>query len=138
MNKKLVAAIAAGTLSLVGTSVLAYAQEVDPWEAAANEYHAKVAKEKEAQAEAEKYVKENIDTPTGAESKAKEDDYLDKAEAQYKKELAKQDADKKDNGKKDNGKKEADKKEADKKDNAKKPAAPTKQVKKLPKTSAVK
>ena len=133
MNKKLVAAIAAGTLSLVGTSALAHAQEVDPWEAAANEYHAKVAKEKEAQAEAEKYVKENIDTSTGAESKAKEDDYLDKAEAQYKKELAKQDADKKDNGKKDNGKKEVDKK-----DNAKKPAAPTKQVKKLPKTSAVK
>ena len=133
MNKKLVAAIAAGTLSLVGTSALAHAQEVDPQEAAANEYHAKVAKEKEAQAEAEKYVKENIDTSTGAESKAKEDDYLDKAEAQYKKELAKQDADKKDNGKKDNGKKEVDKK-----DNAKKPAAPTKQVKKLPKTSAVK
>ena len=131
MNKKLVAAIAAGTLSL-GTSALAHAQEVDSWEAAANEYHAKVAKEKEAQAKAEKYVKENIDTPTGAESKAKEDDYLDKAEAQYKKELAKQEADKKDNGKKDNGKKEADKK-----DNAKKPAAPTKQVKKLPKTSAV-
>lgn len=133
MNKKLVAAIAAGTLSLVGTSALAHAQEVDPWEAAANEYHAKVAKEKEAQAEAEKYVKENIDTPTGAEAKAQEDSYLDKAEAQYKKELAKQEADKKDNGKKDNGKKEADKK-----DNAKKPAAPTKQVKKLPKTSAVK
>ena len=133
MNKKLVAAIAAGTLSLVGTSALAHAQEVDPWEAAANEYLANQAKEKQAQADAEKYVKENIDTPTGAEEKAKEDSYLDKAEAQYKKELAKQEADKKAQDKKDNGKKEADKK-----DNAKKPAAPTKQVKKLPKTSAVK
>ena len=131
MNKKLVAAIAAGTLSLVGTSALAHAQEVDPWEAAANEYHAKVAKEKEAQAEAEKYVKENIDTPTGKEAKAQEDSYLDKAEAQYKKELAKQEADKKDNSKKDNGKKEAV--PAKKLTPAKKSA-----VKKLPKTSAVK
>lgn len=34
----------------------------------------------------EEYVKQNIDTPTGAEEKAKEDEYLDKAEAKYKEE----------------------------------------------------
>ena len=43
----------------------------------------------------EEYVRQNIDTPTGKEEKAREDAYQDKAEAKYKEELKKQDAAKK-------------------------------------------
>lgn len=61
----------------------------------------------------EEYVKQNIDTPTGAEEKAKEDEYLDKAEAKYKEEAKAQ-------------------------DKAKAGVKTGKAVKRLPKTSAVK
>ena len=43
----------------------------------------------------EEYVRQNIDTPTGKEEKAKEDAYKDKAETKYKEELKKQDMAKK-------------------------------------------
>lgn len=98
----------------------------DAWEAAANEANAKKAEPKQDVAEVvkdkkgnvidEDYVKKEIDTPTGAEEKAKEDAYLDKAEKEVKKEV----------------KKEEDKKEAEK-NKGEKP-----QNKQLPKTSAVK
>lgn len=150
MNKKILTVLAAGTVTLAGAGFAAHAADVDPWEAAANEYLAhnanqlkpaeekpadkpaaeKPAAEKPAEKPAEnkqvideKYVKDNIDTPTGAEEKAKEDKYLDKAEAKYKEELAKQ-SDKKDTDKKDN-------KAGDK---GTKPAGKT--LKTLPKTSA--
>lgn len=141
MNKKILTAFAAGVVTLSGAGLAAHAADVDPWEAAANEYlshnanQPKPAEEKPADKPAEKpaenkqtidekYVKDNIDTPTGAEEKAKEDKYLDKAEAKYKEELAKQsaqkDTDKKDNKSGDKGTRSAGK-----------------TLKSLPKTSAV-
>ena len=141
MNKKILTAFAAGVVTLSGAGLAAHAADVDPWEAAANEYlshnanQPKPAEEKPADRPAEKpaenkqtidekYVKDNIDTPTGAEEKAKEDKYLDKAEAKYKEELAKQspqkDTDKKDNKSGDKGTRSAGK-----------------TLKSLPKTSAV-
>lgn len=94
----------------------------DAWEAAANEANAKKTEPKQDVAEVvkdekgnvidENYVKKQIDTPTGAEEKAKEDAYLDKAEKEVKKEVEKSEA---------------------KKVEDKKP-----QNKQLPKTSAVK
>lgn len=94
----------------------------DAWEAAANEANAKKTEPKQDVAEVvkdekgnvidENYVKKQIDTPTGAEEKAKEDAYLDKAEKEVKKEVEKSEA---------------------KKAEDKKP-----QNKQLPKTSAVK
>ena len=143
MNKKILTVLAAGTVTLAGAGFAAHAADVDPWEAAANEYLAhnanqpkpaeeKPAAEKPAEKPAEnkqvideKYVKDNIDTPTGAEAKAQEDKYLDKAEAKYKEELAKQ----------------TDKQATDKKDDkagnkTTKPAGKT-TLKTLPKTSAV-
>ena len=133
MNKKILTAFAAGVVTLSGAGLAAHAADVDPWEAAANEYlshnanQPKPAEEKPAadkQTIDEKYVKDNIDTPTGAEEKAKEDKYLDKAEAKYKEELAKQsaqkDTDKKDNKSGDKGTRSAGK-----------------TLKSLPKTSAV-
>ena len=94
----------------------------DAWEAAANEANAKKTEPKQDVAEVvkdekgnvidENYVKKQIDTPTGAEEKAKEDAYLDKAEKEVKKEVEKSEA---------------------KKAEDKKP-----QTKQLPKTSAVK
>lgn len=147
MNKKILTVLAAGTVTLAGAGFAAHAADVDPWEAAANEYLAhnanqpkpaeekpvdkpaveKPAAEKPAENKQvidEKYVKDNIDTPTGAEAKAQEDKYLDKAEAKYKEELAKQ----------------TDKQATDKKDDkagnrTTKPAGKT--LKTLPKTSAV-
>lgn len=142
MNKKILTAFAAGVVTLSGAGLAAHAADVDPWEAAANEYlshnanQPKPAEEKPAadkpaekpaenkQTIDEKYVKDNIDTLTGAEEKAKEDKYLDKAEAKYKEELAKQsaqkDTDKKDNKSGDKGTRSAGK-----------------TLKSLPKTSAV-
>lgn len=94
----------------------------DAWEAVANEANAKkteakqdvaeVVKDKKGNVIDEDYVKKEIDTPTGAEEKAKEDAYLDKAEKEVKKEAEKSEA---------------------KKAEDKKP-----QNKQLPKTSAVK
>lgn len=94
----------------------------DAWEAAANEANAKKTEPKQDVAEVvkdekgnvidETYVKKEIDTPTGAEEKAKEDAYLDKAEKE--------------------GKKEAEKSETKKAEDKKT------QNKQLPKTSAVK
>lgn len=148
MNKKILTVLAAGTVTLAGAGFAAHAADVDPWEAAANEYLAhnadqpkpaeeklvdkpaaeKPAAEKPAENKQvidEKYVKDSIDTPTGAEAKAQEDKYLDKAEAKYKEELAKQ----------------TDKQATDKKDDkagnrTTKPAGKT-TLKTLPKTSAV-
>lgn len=120
--KKLGLSVAAAA-TLFG-SATALAAEVDPWEKAAEDYLAnkpkdEVVKPKEETAkpkeEAEKpkdeaakpkdeakkpvideeYVKQNIDTPTGKEEKAREDAYQDKAEAKYKEELKKQDMAKK-------------------------------------------
>lgn len=128
MNKKLVTVLAAGTLLTgVVAPFVANAIEVDPWEKAANDYltgegnapaetPAPVETPKEADAPKpaapveidEQYVKDNIDTSTGPQEKAKEDGYKDAAEAKYKEELKKQ-----------GGKKQQ-------------------QFKKLPKTSAVK
>lgn len=151
MNKKILTVLAAGTVTLAGAGFAAHAADVDPWEAAANEYlthsanQPKPAEEKPADKPAaekpaaekpaekpaenkqvidEKYVKDNIDTPTGAEAKAQEDKYLDKAEAKYKEEIAKQ----------------TDKQSTDKKDDkagnkTTKPAGKT-TLKTLPKTSA--
>lgn len=147
MNKKILTALAAGVVTLSGAGVAAHAVDVDPWEAAANDYLAhnanqpkpaeekpadKPAAEKPAEKPAEnkqvideKYVKDNIDTPTGAEEKAKEDKYQDKAEAKYKEELAKQD-----------NKQATDKKDDKAGNKTTKPAGkPT--LKTLPKTSAV-
>lgn len=113
--KKLGLSVAAAA-TLFG-SATALAAEVDPWEKAADEYLAnkpkdEVVKPKEETAKPkeevakpkdeakkpvidEEYVKQNIDTPTGKEEKAREDAYQDKAEAKYKEELKKQDAAKK-------------------------------------------
>jgi hypothetical protein len=98
----------------------------DAWEAATNEANAKKAETKQDVAEVvkdekgkvidENYVKKEIDTPTGAEEKAKEDAYLDKAEKEVKKEVKKEEV-----------KKEAEKNKGEKPQN-----------KQLPKTSAVK
>lgn len=148
MNKKILTALTVGVVTLSGAGLAVHAADVDPWEAAANEYLAhnankpkpaeekpvdkpaaeKPAAEKPAENKQvidEKYVKDNIDTPTGAEAKAQEDKYLDKAEAKYKEELAKQ----------------TDKQATDKKDDkagnrTTKPAGKT-TLKTLPKTSAV-
>ena len=133
MNKKVLTVFAAGLVSLTSVAPLvANATDVDPWEAAANDYltHANTdpkpgnkPADKPADKPAngktdidEKYVRDNIDTPTGKDEKDKEDKYLDKAEEKYKGETAKQD------GMKEDGKK------------------PTQnhQFKRLPKTSAVK
>lgn len=113
--KKLGLSVAAAA-TLFG-SATALAAEVDPWEKAADEYLAnkpkeevvkpkeEVAKPKEEVAKPkeeakksvidEEYVRQNIDTPTGKEEKAREDAYQDKAEAKYKEELKKQDMAKK-------------------------------------------
>lgn len=120
--KKLGLSVAAAA-TLFG-SATALAAEVDPWEKAAEDYLAnkpkeEVVKPKEETAKPkeeavkpkdeaakpkdeakkpvidEEYVRQNIDTPTGKEEKAKEDAYQDKAEAKYKEELKKQDAAKK-------------------------------------------
>lgn len=120
--KKLGLSVAAAA-TLFG-SATALAAEVDPWEKAADEYLAnkpkeEVVKPKEETAKPkeevakpkdeavkpkdeakkpvidEEYVRQNIDTPTGKEEKAKEDAYQDKAEAKYKEELKKQDMAKK-------------------------------------------
>ena len=48
----------------------------------------------------ENYVKKQIDTPTGAEEKAKEDAYLDKAEKEVKKEVEKTEKAKNEKGEK--------------------------------------
>lgn len=113
--KKLGLSVAAAA-TLFG-SATALAAEVDPWEKAAEDYLAnkpkeevvkpkeettkpkeEVAKPKEEAKKPvidEDYVRQNIDTPTGKEEKAKEDVYQDKAEAKYKEELKKQDMAKK-------------------------------------------
>lgn len=120
--KKLGLSVAAAA-TLFG-SATALAAEVDPWEKAAEDYLAnkpkdEVVKPKEETAKPkeeatkpkdeaakpkdeakkpvidEEYVRQNIDTPTGKEEKAKEDAYKDKAEAKYKEELKKQDMAKK-------------------------------------------
>lgn len=120
--KKLGLSVAAAA-TLFG-SATALAAEVDPWEKAAEDYLAnkpkeevvkpkeETAKPKEEAAKPkdeaakpkdeakkpvidEEYVRQNIDTPTGKEEKAKEDAYKDKAEAKYKEELKKQDMAKK-------------------------------------------
>lgn len=120
--KKLGLSVAAAA-TLFG-SATALAAEVDPWEKAAEDYLAnkpkdevvkpkeetakpkeEVAKPKDEAAKPkdeakklvidEEYVRQNIDTPTGKEEKAKEDAYKDKAEAKYKEELKKQDMAKK-------------------------------------------
>lgn len=106
--KKLGLSVAAAA-TLFG-SATALAAEVDPWEKAAEDYLAnkpkeEVVKPKEETAKPkdeakkpvidEEYVRQNIDTPTGKEEKAREDAYQDKAEAKYKEELKKQDAAKK-------------------------------------------
>lgn len=82
----------------------------DAWEAAANEANAKKAEPKQDVAEVvkdekgnvidENYVKKQIDTPTGAEEKAKEDAYLDKAEKEVKKEVEKTEKTKNEKGEK--------------------------------------
>lgn len=82
----------------------------DAWEAAANEANAKKAEPKQDVAEVvkdekgnvidENYVKKQIDTPTGAEEKAKEDAYLDKAEKEVKKEVEKTEKAKNEKGEK--------------------------------------
>lgn len=128
MKTKLITVLAAGALFAGGiVPLVANANDVDPWEDAAKKYlagqnndggvapqpapAAPEAPKKDNPVEIdEKYVKDNIDTPTGKESKDKEDAYYDAAEAKYKAELENQ------KGKQD-GKK---------------------QFKKLPKTSAVK
>lgn len=149
MNKKVLTVFAAGVVSLTSAgSLVANATDVDPWEAAANDYltHANAdAKPADKPADKpankpadkpadkptdkpadkpagktdvdEKYVRDNIDTPTGKDEKDKEDKYLDKAEDKYKGETAKQD------GMKEDGKK---------------PTQTNQQFKRLPKTSAVK
>ena len=113
--KKLGLSVAAAA-TLFG-SATALAAEVDPWEKAAEDYLAnkpkdEVVKPKEETAKPkeevakpkdeakkpvidEEYVRQNIDTPTGKEEKAREDTYQDKAEAKYKEELKKQDMAKK-------------------------------------------
>lgn len=120
--KKLGLSVAAAA-TLFG-SATTLAAEVDPWEKAAEDYLAnkpkdEVVKPKEETAKPkdeavkpkdeaakpkdeakkpvidEEYVRQNIDTPTGKEEKAKEDAYKDKAEAKYKEELKKQDMAKK-------------------------------------------
>ena len=120
--KKLGLSVAAAA-TLFG-SATALAAEVDPWEKAAEDYLAnkpkdEVVKPKEETAKPkdevvkpkdeaakpkdeakkpvidEEYVRQNIDTPTGKEEKAKEDAYKDKAETKYKEELKKQDMAKK-------------------------------------------
>lgn len=120
--KKLGLSVAAAA-TLFG-SATALAAEVDPWEKAADEYLAnkpkdEVVKPKEETTKPkdeavkpkdeaakpkdeakkpvvdEEYVRQNIDTPTGKEEKAREDAYQDKAEAKYKEELKKQDMAKK-------------------------------------------
>lgn len=120
--KKLGLSVAAAA-TLFG-SATALAAEVDPWEKAAEDYLAnkpkeevvkpkeetvkpkdEVVKPKDEAAKPkdeakkpvidEEYVRQNIDTPTGKEEKAKEDAYQDKAEAKYKEELKKQDMAKK-------------------------------------------
>ena len=120
--KKLGLSVAAAA-TLFG-SATALAAEVDPWEKAAEDYLAnkpkeEVVKPKEETAKPkdeavkpkdeaakpkdeakkpvidEEYVRQNIDTPTGKEEKAREDAYQDKAEAKYKEELKKQDMAKK-------------------------------------------
>lgn len=120
--KKLGLSVAAAA-TLFG-SATALAAEVDPWEKAADEYlvnkpKEEVVKPKEETAKPkdeaakpkdeaakpkdeakksvidEEYVRQNIDTPTGKEEKAREDAYQDKAEAKYKEELKKQDMAKK-------------------------------------------
>lgn len=120
--KKLGLSVAAAA-TLFG-SATALAAEVDPWEKAAEDYLAnkpkeevvkpkeETAKPKEETAKPkdeaakpkdeakkpvidEEYVRQNIDTPTGKEEKAREDAYQDKAEAKYKEELKKQDMAKK-------------------------------------------
>lgn len=120
--KKLGLSVAAAA-TLFG-SATALAAEVDPWEKAAEDYLAnkpkeevvkpkeetakpkeEVAKPKDEAAKPkdeakkpvidEEYVRQNIDTPTGKEEKAREDAYQDKAEAKYKEEFKKQDMAKK-------------------------------------------
>lgn len=120
--KKLGLSVAAAA-TLFG-SATALAAEVDPWEKAAEDYLAnkpkeEVVKPKEETAKPkeeavkpkdeaakpkdeakkpvidEEYVRQNIDTSTGKEEKAREDAYQDKAEAKYKEELKKQDMAKK-------------------------------------------
>ena len=82
----------------------------DAWEVAANEANAKKAEPKQDVVEVvkdekgnvidENYVKKQIDTPTGAEEKAKEDAYLDKAEKEVKKEVEKTEKAKNEKGEK--------------------------------------
>ena len=82
----------------------------DAWEAAADEANAKKTEPKQDVAEVvkdekgnvidENYVKKQIDTPTGAEEKAKEDAYLDKAEKEVKKEVEKTEKAKNEKGEK--------------------------------------
>ena len=120
--KKLGLSVAAAATLFGSTTALA--AEVDPWEKAAEDYLAnkpkdevvkpkeETAKPKEEAAKPkdeaakpkdeakkpvidEEYVRQNIDTPTGKEEKAREDAYQDKAEAKYKEELKKQDMAKK-------------------------------------------
>ena len=97
MSKKLITVLTLGAFLAGGAlaPLVANAVEADPWEKAANEFLEK-NENKPATPKAEnpkspatideEYVKQNIDTPTGAEEKAKEDEYLDKAEAKYKEE----------------------------------------------------
>ncbi len=84
----------------------------DAW-AEAWEKAAKDAQKPAAPTIDEDYVRKNIDTPTGKEEKAKEDNYLDKAEKEYNRLLKEQET-----------KKQTPKKQTPKK--------------RLPKTSAVK
>lgn len=102
-----VLALAALTIGVVAYTVVSAnepdakteAAHSDAWETAANEANAKKAESKQDVAEVvkdekgnvidENYVKKQIDTPTGAEEKAKEDAYLDKAEKEVKKEVEK-------------------------------------------------
>jgi hypothetical protein len=102
-----VLALAALTIGVVTYTVVSAnepdakteAAHSDAWEVAANEANAKKAEPKQDVAEVvkdekgnvidENYVKKQIDTPTGAEEKAKEDAYLDKAEKEVKKEVEK-------------------------------------------------
>ena len=139
MSKKLITVLTLGAFLAGGAlaPLVANAVEADPWEKAANEFleknenkpatpKAETPKAEVPKAETpkvenpkspatidEEYVKQNIDTPTGAEEKAKEDAYLDKAEAKYKEEAKAQ-------------------------DKAKAGVKAGKAVKRLPKTSAVK
>lgn len=113
-----VLALAALTIGVVTYTVVSAnepdakteAAHSDAWEVAANEANAKKAEPKQDVAEVvkdekgnvidENYVKKQIDTPTGAEEKAKEDAYLDKAEKEVKKEVEKTEKAKNEKGEK--------------------------------------